>query len=63
MLPTTAVGYHVNKSSAVAKMGDSLITIYMGRKVFIADVPLCVGELAQLGSHLKPCSLGQGLPT
>jgi len=44
----------VNKSSAVAEMGDRLATIDMGRKVGVA-VPLSVGDL---GPHLTQCCMG-----
>jgi len=47
-----------NKSSPVAKRGDRLTTINMGRKVGAA-VPLSVG---QLGSHQTQSGLGRGLP-
>jgi len=64
MSPTTAIGFHVNNSSAVAEIGDCLITIYMAEKwvLLIAAVPLSVGKLAQVSSHLTQCSLGTGLP-
>ena len=48
----------LNKSSAVAEMGDHLATVDMARKVG-ASVPLSGGEL---GPHLTQCRLGQGLP-
>jgi len=48
----------VNKCSAVARMGDRLATIDMGRK--LGAVPL-FGE-GELGSHLAQCGLGRGLP-
>jgi len=47
----------LNKSSAVAEMGDRLTTIDMGRKVGAA-VLLSVGEL---GPHLTQCCRGRGL--
>ena len=42
----------MDKSSAVADMGDLLATIDIGRKVG-ADVPLSVG--VELGPHLRQC--------
>ena len=48
----------LNKSSAVAEMGDRLVTIDMGRKVG-AVVPLSVG--GELGPHLTQCGLDRGL--
>jgi len=49
-----------NKSSAVAEMGDRLVTIDRGRKVWGgADLPLSVGEL---GRYLTQCCLDRGLP-
>jgi len=47
-----------NKSSAVAKMGDCLVTIDMGRKVGAAVPPFGGGEL---GSHLTQCGQGRAL--
>ena len=47
----------VNKSSAVAEMGDCLATIDMGRK--LGAVPLFEGEL---GPHLTQSGQGRGLP-
>jgi len=49
----------LNKSSAVAEMGDHLATIDMGRKVGGAAVG---GAGYPLGYHLTQYSLGQGLP-
>ena len=50
-------GPKINKSSAVAEMGDRLATTDMGRKEG-APVPLPGGEL---GPHLTQCGLGRGL--
>ena len=47
-----------NKSSAVAKMGDRLATIHIGKKWGTA-VPLSWGEL---GPHITQCCLGRSLP-
>ena len=49
----------IDKSSAVAEMGDRLVTVNMGRKVGGATVPLYVGKL---GPHLTQCGLGRDLP-
>jgi len=40
-------------------MDDRLATIYIGRKVEAAAVPLSMGEL---GPHLTHCGLDRGLP-
>ena len=48
----------LNKSSAVAEMGDHLATIGMGRKWGGA----AVGAGSPLGPHLTQCGLDQGLP-
>jgi len=49
----------LNKSSAVAEMGDRLTTIDMGRKL---GRGCCGGAGSPLGHHLTQCGLGQGLP-
>jgi len=50
----------MDKSSAVAEMGDRLTTVDESRKVWGgAAVPLSVGEL---GPHLTECCPGRGLP-
>jgi len=49
---------YLNKSSAVAEMGDLLTTIDMGRKRGAA-VPLS----GELGPHLTHCGQGRGLPS
>jgi len=49
----------VNKSSAVAEMGDRLATIDIGQKVGGLLCPFRVGEL---GPHLTQRRLGRGLP-
>ena len=49
---------YLNKSSAVAEMGDRLARIDTGQKAG-APVPLSVG---QLGPHLTQCRLGRGVP-
>jgi len=48
----------VNKSSAVAELGDRLATIGMGRKWAGA----ALGAGSPLGPHLTQCGLGRGLP-
>jgi len=48
----------INKSSAIAEMGDRLATIVMVRKVGL----LCPFPLGELGPHLTQHCLGQGLP-
>jgi len=48
----------LNKSSAVAEMGDSLATIDVGRN--LGAVPLL--RVGELGPHLKQRRLGRGLP-
>jgi len=48
------------KSSAVTEMGDRSATIDMGRKV--GRGLLCPFPWGELGSHLKQCCLGKGLP-
>ena len=48
----------INKSSAVAEMGDRLATIGMGQKWGGA----AVGAGPPLGSHVTQCGLGRGLP-
>jgi len=51
---------HSHKCSAVAKMGDSLATIDMGRKQGKGCcAPFLGGEM---GPHLTQCGLGRGLP-
>jgi len=49
----------LNKSSAVAEMGDRLATIGMGRKWGGA----AVGAESPLGPHLTQCGLGRGQAT
>jgi len=44
----------INKSSAVAEMGDRLTTIDMAKKWESA--------VRELGPHLTQCGLGQGVP-
>jgi len=52
------IKYWYHKSSAVAKMGDRLATIDMGRKAGCCCAPFRGGD----GSHLTQCRLGRGLP-
>ena len=47
-----------DKCSAVAEMGDRLVTIDMGRELGV--VPLFGGR-GELGPHLAQFGLGQGL--
>jgi len=54
-VPCVCMIWH--KCSAVAKMGDRLVTVDMGRK--LGDKPLWGGEL---GPHLTQCGQGPGLP-
>jgi len=48
----------INKSSAVAEMGDRLAAIGMGREWGGA----AVGAGSPLGPHLTQCGLSRGLP-
>jgi len=50
----------LNKCSAVAKTGDRLATIDMGRKLEAGAVPFFL-EGGELGSHLRQRGLGRGL--
>ena len=56
---TCSIPGRLNKSSAVAKAGDRLATIGMGRKVGGYCIPLSEGEM---GPHLTQCGLGRGRP-
>jgi len=51
------LGDRLYKCSAVAEMGDRLATIAMGRK--LGAVPL----RGDLGTHIKQCGMGRGLPS
>jgi len=52
---------NTNKSSAVAEMGDRLVTIDMGQKVGAAVPPFGVGGAASPSNTMSP-GLGRDLP-
>jgi len=50
---------HINKSSAVAEMGDRLATVDIGRKRGL----LCPFLWGSMDRHLTQCPMGRGLPS
>ena len=52
-----------NKSSAVAVMGDRLVTIDMGRKVDGAAVPLSVGGAGSRSNIMRPGPRPTSIPS